>query len=196
MKGKKSWCFCRAKGMKNCFKLDLAMIMACACDKWGVFAEIWVTSNRQDRNIRVGRVKGMLLEKFHRSWLRSHRWLFSSWSKCDSQQRDEGLNREGLRWCFFFRKKQAQSERLPPTQAALSQVILRVHHQILVWNCDEVANPILPSPENFGWTADENGWMPVMTELRIPPTPDAIGYLPCKVVLMLQGEKLKKTLPM
>ena len=31
-----------------------------------------------------------------------------------------------------------------------------------------------------------------MTELRIPPTPDAIGYLPCKVVLMLQGESSKK----
>ena len=85
---------------------------------------------------------------------------------------------------MFFFKKQAQSERLPPTQAALSQTIVRAHYQLL------------PSRENVGWTADENGWMPVMTELRIPPTPDAIGYLPCKVVLMLQGEKLKKTFPM
>ena len=142
MKCRKDRCFCRAKSMKNCFKLDLAMILACACDKWGVFAEMMVTCNRQARNICVGRVKGMLLENFHRSWLRSHQWLFSSRSKCDSQQRDDGLNREGLRWCFFFRKKQAQSERLPLTQAALSQPILRVHHQILVWI---VTNSQIPS---------------------------------------------------
>ena len=30
--------------------------------------------------------------------------------------------------CWLFRKKQAQSERLPPTQAALRQAILRAHH--------------------------------------------------------------------
>ena len=79
-----------------------------------------------------------------------------------------------LRW-WLFRKKQAQSEWLPPTQAALSQAILRAHYQLLVWNNDKVANPTLPSPENFGWTADENGWVPVMT--KIPPAPDAIIYL-------------------
>ena len=79
-----------------------------------------------------------------------------------------------LRW-WLFRKKQAQSERLPPTQDALSQAILRAHYQLLVWNNDKVANPTLPSPKNFGWTADENGWVPVMT--KIPPAPDAIIYL-------------------
>ena len=54
-----------------------------------------------------------------------------------------------VRW-WLFRKKQAQSERLPPTQAALRQAILRAHHQALVWNNDVVANPTLPSPENDG----------------------------------------------
>ena len=54
-----------------------------------------------------------------------------------------------VRW-WLFRKKQAQSERLPPSQATLRQAILRAHHQALVWNNDVVANPTLPSPENDG----------------------------------------------
>ena len=45
-----------------------------------------------------------------------------------------------------------------------------------MWNNDKVANPTLPCPENVGWTADENGWVPVMTKLRTPPAPDAITY--------------------
>ena len=68
-----------------------------------------------------------------------------------------------------------QSERLPPTQAALSQAIFRAPYQRLVWNNDEVSNPTLPSPENFGWTAYKNEWVSVMTKL--PPEPEAIIYL-------------------
>ena len=79
-----------------------------------------------------------------------------------------------LRW-WLFRKKQAQSERLPPTQAALKQAILRAHYQLLVWNNDVVANPSLPSPENFGWTLEGNQWIPIMTKL--PPAPQAIIHL-------------------
>ena len=79
-----------------------------------------------------------------------------------------------LRW-WLFRKKQAQSERLPPTQAALSQAIFRAPYQRLVGNNDEVSNPTLPSPENFGWTAYKNEWVSVMTKL--PPEPEAIIYL-------------------
>ena len=94
MKGRKGCYFSSAKSVKHCFMLDLAMILACAGDKWGVFAEMWVTSIRQDRNICFRRVKGILLENFHRSWQRRYQWLFSSWSNCDSQQRDDGRNWE------------------------------------------------------------------------------------------------------
>ena len=55
----------------------------------------------------------------------------------------------GVKW-WLFRKKQAQSKRLPPTQAALRQAFLRAHDQALVWNNDVVANPTLSSPENYG----------------------------------------------
>ena len=40
-----------------------------------------------------------------------------------------------LTW-WLFRKKQAQSETLPPTQEALRQGIKRANHQAFVWNLD------------------------------------------------------------
>ena len=55
-----------------------------------------------------------------------------------------------LRW-FLFRKKQAESERLPPTQAALKEAIMRAQYQAMVWNKDKVPNPDLPSPAEYGW---------------------------------------------
>lgn len=55
-----------------------------------------------------------------------------------------------LRW-LLFRKKQAQSERLPPTLAALKEAIGRMHYQCMVWCNDVTPNPQLPSPEGFGW---------------------------------------------
>ena len=45
-----------------------------------------------------------------------------------------------LRW-WLFRKKQAQSERLPPPKGALCEAVLRAHYQVTVWNNDIVANP-------------------------------------------------------
>lgn len=76
-----------------------------------------------------------------------------------------------LRWSLF-KKKQAQSERLPPTQGALHEAILRAHYQTMVWNHDKVPNPNLPSPENYGWKKDDDQWLPVMT--KKPPAPKAI----------------------
>ena len=78
------------------------------------------------------------------------------------------------RW-WLFRKKQAQSERLPPTEAALHEAVLRAHYQAMVWNNDKVANPELPSPQSYGWMMEENRWLPVMTKL--PPAPDAVIHL-------------------
>ena len=73
---------------------------------------------------------------------------------------------KALRWSLF-KKNQAESERLPPTQAALNQAILRAHYQLLVWNNNHVANPVLPSPEGYGWQDEDGKWVPVMTNL--PP---------------------------
>ena len=79
-----------------------------------------------------------------------------------------------LRW-LLFKKKQAQAERLPPTQGALCEAILRAHYQTMVWNNDTVPNPQLPSPQNYGWQQFEDEWQPVKTKL--PPAPEAIIQL-------------------
>lgn len=79
-----------------------------------------------------------------------------------------------LRW-WLFRKKQAQSEKLPPTQDALKEAVLRAHYQVMVWNNDRVPNPELPSPQDYGWEMEANEWVPVMTTL--PPAPEAIIHL-------------------
>ena len=47
---------------------------------------------------------------------------------------------KALRWSLF-KKNQAESERLPPTQAACHQAILIAHYQHLVWNNDLCSKP-------------------------------------------------------
>ena len=78
------------------------------------------------------------------------------------------------RW-FPFREKQAQSDKLPPTQAALHQAILRGHFQLVVWDKDTEPNPVLPSPSDYGWVMENAEWVPVMTTL--PPAPKAVIVL-------------------
>ena len=79
-----------------------------------------------------------------------------------------------LRWSLF-KKKKAQSDRLPPTQAALQQAILRAHYQLTVWNSDRITNPELPSSQHYGWRMDQEEWVTVMTNM--PPAPKAILQL-------------------
>ena len=76
---------------------------------------------------------------------------------------------------FLFRKKQAESDRLPPTQAALHQAILRAHFQLMVWNKDTEPNHVLPSPSDYGWAMENAEWVPVMTTLS--PAPEAVMEL-------------------
>lgn len=61
-----------------------------------------------------------------------------------------------LRW-HLFKKKQAQSDRLPPTYSSLREAILRAHYQSMVWENDNRPNPLLPSPDTYGWIDDEDG---------------------------------------
>ena len=52
----------------------------------------------------------------------------------------------------MFRKNQAQSDRLPPTQSTLYEAILCTHYQeMLVWNIDRVCCPSLPQPDDIRW---------------------------------------------
>ena len=79
-----------------------------------------------------------------------------------------------LRW-WLFKKKQAKSERLPPTSGALRQAILRAQHQAIVWHHDITACPVIPSPGDYEWQLENNEWAPVKTtEL---PAPESVLHL-------------------
>ena len=78
------------------------------------------------------------------------------------------------RW-WLFKKKQAQSEGLPPTKAALLQAIMRAHYQAIIWYNDIIPNPELPPPENYGWDLVDGKFKTVMTSL--PPAPEAVIHL-------------------
>jgi len=91
-----------------------------------------------------------------------------------SQPRTSISQVKHLRW-QMFRKNQAQSDRLPHTQSALYEAILRAHYQMLVWNNDRVCIPNLPKPDGFGWEKEGDEWIPVMTKQA--PAPQAIIQL-------------------
>ena len=55
--------------------------------------------------------------------------------------------------------------------------VMRANYQAMVWNNDihVVPQPLLPSPDNFGWKLEDNKWLPVITTL--PPAPEAVIQL-------------------
>ena len=53
--------------------------------------------------------------------------------------------------------------------------VMRANYQAMVWNNNIVAQPQLPSPDNFGWKLEDNKWLPVITTL--PPAPEAVIQL-------------------
>ena len=84
---------------------------------------------------------------------------------------------EKVRW-WLFAKRQAQAERLPPTQDALRPAILRAHYQSMIWNQANTANPDIPSPADYGWKLEEERWVPVMT-LQLPAPQSVLQLVKC-----------------
>ena len=76
-----------------------------------------------------------------------------------------------VRW-ELFRKHQAESEKLPPTKAALQQHTERANHQAMIWQNADSAVPSLPSPDGHGWTMGNRLFIPIVSKLK--PAPDAI----------------------
>ena len=69
-----------------------------------------------------------------------------------------------VRW-WLFENKQVQSESLPSTHTALFEGINRAHFQALVFEFNTILNPLLPSPQGYGWELKDNEWSPVMSQL-------------------------------
>ncbi|MES9882593.1 MAG: hypothetical protein ABW185_17120, partial [Sedimenticola sp.] len=77
----------------------------------------------------------------------------------------------GLRW-ELFKTSQAESDKLPPTKAALDQHLLRAAYQSFVWSHLEEAKPIYPPPNEFGWKETDELYVPVITTME--PAPKAV----------------------
>lgn len=76
-----------------------------------------------------------------------------------------------MRW-FLFSKKQYADEKLPPTKAALEQMIKRANYVALVWKECGTPCPDIPPPTSQGWIQDGDRLQAVPTTL--PPAPKAV----------------------
>ncbi|KAG1680475.1 hypothetical protein GQR58_012395 [Nymphon striatum] len=79
-----------------------------------------------------------------------------------------------VRW-LFFSKKQRTDEQLPPTEAALHQMIRRDNYVSLARKTCDTPNYNLPDPTLHGWRQDGDRLQAVPTTL--PPAPKAVLQL-------------------
>ena len=79
-----------------------------------------------------------------------------------------------VRW-LLFSKKQRTDEQLPPTQAALCQMVRRANYVSLAWKSCDSQYPSLPDPTLHGWKHDGDRLQAVPTTL--PPAPKAVLQL-------------------
>ena len=70
---------------------------------------------------------------------------------------------------MMFRTKQALSEKLLPTRAALIPALKRANFQSLIWSKDDQARPIIPPPTDHGWTMKDDRLLSVMCDLSCAP---------------------------
>ena len=73
---------------------------------------------------------------------------------------------------FLFKRKQAQSEGLPNTKAALHYTFLSGHFQAFIRNSDKMAIPHELDPVKYGWQMVYGLLAPVLTDQD--PAPEAI----------------------
>ena len=66
------------------------------------------------------------------------------------------LESQGFKMAYMFRKNQAESDSVPPTQGHFMKQF-SAHYQMIVWDNDKVRCPSLPQPGEFRWekTVDE-----------------------------------------
>ncbi len=63
----------------------------------------------------------------------------------------------------LFCQKNKTMETIPPTQDALLQHCKRAIYQAGIWTTSDLAQQQTPSPEGWGWTLDDDKWLPVWT---------------------------------
>lgn len=78
-----------------------------------------------------------------------------------------------LRWHLFKMMKPEQGvDKLPPTQGAWKQHILRAHLQANIWAQDLEEKPVIPDPLTLGWKKEGSRLVPVLS--IEPAAPDCV----------------------
>jgi hypothetical protein len=63
-----------------------------------------------------------------------------------------------------------EPEKLPPTQDALQQHLLRCQYKVMIWCQTTTAKPHIPPVENFGWKKDTDSILhPILMQLDPAP---------------------------
>ena len=75
-----------------------------------------------------------------------------------------------IRWYLYG--KYQDSDRLPPTAAALKYKILRTQLMCFIWKWYHLRKPASPDAENYGWKMKDHEHLPIMTDQL--PVPDAV----------------------
>ena len=67
---------------------------------------------------------------------------------------------------FTTVKHQHESGKLPTTKMAFDQRVLQAHYTALTWKSAHIPSPILPDPQEYGWTLNKitNLCHPIMTK--------------------------------
>ena len=73
-----------------------------------------------------------------------------------------------LRW-FLFTLKQINGERLQPTRDSVIPAVKSANFQSLIWEQDERPDPVIPSPQGYGWSIEDGQFVPDKCEIYYAP---------------------------
>ena len=77
-----------------------------------------------------------------------------------------------LPW-YMFKKRQLESEKLPPTECAIRKKVMRSHYVANIWIQAEKSHMDYLNPIEYGWARADDGFLtPELTDL--PPAPNGI----------------------
>ena len=80
---------------------------------------------------------------------------------------------------FCTKVAMPEPHQLPPTHDAFHWHLQRAHYTALTWKSVLQCDPIIPSPEGYGWTVSAQNHLQIYWT-SLPPAPDAVlNMIPC-----------------
>ena len=74
-----------------------------------------------------------------------------------------------LGW-YLFKKNKAEAKKFSPTKTAVTEQILRAHHQAMIWLLADIPDLNVPSPTKYGWNEESNQYMLKVSDLPAAST--------------------------